>query len=133
MCNPTVKHDLRNGKKTDIGTQSLGIAELMDASEATLSFLREFKKEVFEYIDKSLSIHANTCANARSVQAGATPKQDQPSRFEVFLGKLGIKAEGKAGVLAGAALGGVGFWVFSKVAPFVASWLPALFGKGGTP
>lgn len=129
MCNANVKKELRNGSGESLRMQSLGIAELMDSSEATLAFLHEFKSEIFEYIDKSLSIHANTCANARSVREGKTDTKQEENKLKLAIGKfLGFEAQGKAGMAISAI-----FWAIigavATVAIFHAGELAGLWGK----
>ena len=126
MCDANVKKELRNGSGESLRMQSLGIAELMDSSERTLAFLHEFKSEIFEYIDKSLSIHSTTCANERS---RSDRKQEEENKLKLSVGKLmGFEAQGKAGVAISAI-----FWAIlgavATVAIFHAGELAGLWGK----
>lgn len=136
MCDATIIHDLQNGKGEDMRTQSRAIAQLMEASNDTKTALKEVRDklvqiptrtEVREIVQENLSIHIQSCDAARD------GKPAESNKFKLGAGKLGVEAEGRAGVFITAV-----FWltvgaVLFVAIPRIAEWIGAWAAKGGTP
>lgn len=119
MCNQNIKKRLLNGEANSMEAQSEGIANLMDSSDKILDFLHQFKAEVLEYIDNSLSIHAKSCGAART--AATQQKPDEKNSLKLAIGKfLGFEAQGKVGMalsaLFWALVGAVAFGIILNAA-----------------
>jgi len=108
MCDQNIKKRLLNGGGDDMKTQSEGIANLMDSTDKILAFLHKFKIEIFAYIDNAISVHANSCGNARVAASAQASKPDEKNSLKLAVGKfLGFEAQGKAGMVLSAIFWGI--------------------------
>lgn len=126
MCETKNRDALRNGHGGDLKTIGLATADAIDALIGIQAQLKEIptRSEVREMIHDSLRIHVETCDAARD--DGRAP---EPNKFKLGLAKFGLEAEGKAGVMLGAVIGIALALLVRSVAPNIASWLVAYFGR----
>lgn len=119
----TLTHRLRNGHAGDPKTHGDALAAIIEKVDKLAERVaqlpdRQEVREIVTMVDKAtMSTHINSCP-ARS---------SEDNSFEI--GKGGLKATGKKGVLFGAVVGMCVVFVLTKVAPFVADWISAGAGK----
>lgn len=131
MCDENVMEALGNGQADNLKMQGLGIKNCMEMLDSIKRQLQEIptRSEVREMIHDSLRIHVETCDAARDDTPAPPPTPPESNKFS--LGKGGITAEGRAGVILGATVGIVACWLIFKVAPYIGAWMGVLGSKGG--
>lgn len=142
MCDTNTIDDLENGGGESLRVQSRALAQLMRASNGMQQQMSKMqarlaaipvRSEVREIVRENISVHSDSCANARKSSVPSAPSKPEENKVELAVGKiLGFKASGKLGMFLSAA-----FWIAVGivicVAIFHANELSVLYPKGATP
>lgn len=129
MCNMTNRDKLRNGDAGNPVVQGQATADIIDGIAKIEKRLGEIpvRSEVREMIQEGLSIHIQSCDAARD------GKPAESNKFKLGAGKLGVEAEGRAGVIITAVIWvTVGVVLYAAI-PRVVEWIAAWASRGGTP
>jgi hypothetical protein len=130
MCDMNLCRDLENGGGNSMEKQSLALSKIMQTQEAQGKTMEHIVKrlgaipvrsEVREIVKESISVHSDSCANARKTstpqaQAQTPAKPPEENKVELTVGKvLGFRAQGKLGMVLSAL-----FWIAVGVVGCVA-------------
>lgn len=122
MCDTkTIKELEENDGVESLSVQSRALAQLMRAMngmQEQMTHMQErladipVRSEVREIVKENISVHANSCGEARSraLQAAAnqSSKPDEKNSLKLAVGKfLGFEAQGKAGMVLSAIFWGI--------------------------
>jgi hypothetical protein len=117
MCDTkTIKELEENDGVESLSVQSRALAQLMRAMngmQAQMTHMQErladipVRSEVREIVKENISIHANSCGEARTA-ANKSSKPDEKNSLKLAVGKfLGFEAQGKAGMVLSAIFWGI--------------------------
>ncbi len=137
MCDMNLCRDLENGGGNSMAKQSLALSKIMQTQEAQGKTMERIVKrlaaipvrsEVREIVKENISVHADSCANARKVSpAQAQSKPPEENKVKLAVGKfLGFEATGKLGMflsaLFWAIVGGVTVWAIANAGELGSLW-----------
>ena len=108
---------LRNGHAADLQTQGHALAEIIDKMNMLHEKIAMLpnRSEVREMMNNAIANHVLSCSAGR--------QNNDNSLFE--LGKTGLKAVGKNGILVTAVVSVCLVYIITKISPYIMDWIQA--------